>query len=59
MPAPLNVGISPDVTLTVNSVAANDFCLSAVNANLPNTEIWYYSKSGGGNPTSTKPAGCA
>ncbi|MEI6374334.1 MAG: type II secretion system protein [Actinomycetes bacterium] len=59
LPAPLQVGTSPDVTLKVNSVSSNDFCLSALNANLPNTEIWYYSKSGGGNPTSTKPAGCA
>jgi len=59
LPAPLNVGISPDVTLQVNSVSSTDFCLQATNANLPATEIWYYSKSGGGNPTSTKPAGCA
>ena len=58
LPVPLNVGVTPDVTVSVNAVSATDFCLQAVNANLPTTEIWYYSKSSGGNPTSTKPSGC-
>ena len=60
LPAAINAGTSPDVTLVVNKVTASDFCLSATNANLAGgAEVWYYSKSGGGNPTSTKPAGCA
>jgi len=59
LPTALNVGSSPNVTVKVNAVSATDFCLQAVNTNLPSTEIWYYSKSGGGNPTSTKPSGCA
>jgi type IV pilus assembly protein PilA len=60
LPATLSSGsTSVNVTLRANAVSATDFCLQAVHASLPATEIWYYSKSGGGNPTSTKPAGCA
>lgn len=57
LPASLGTTTSQGVTITVNAVSATDFCLSAVNSNLTG-ETWYYSKSGGGNPTSTKPAGC-
>lgn len=57
LPASLGTTTSQGVTVTVNAVSATDFCLSAVNSNLAG-ETWYYSKSGGGNPTSTKPAGC-
>jgi type IV pilus assembly protein PilA len=46
------------VTTTLAKVSANDYCLSAVNTKLAG-ETWYYLKSAGGVPTSTKPAaGC-
>ena len=59
LPAALGSVQSADVTLTTNAVSATDFCLKAVHAALPVTEVWYLSKSSGGNPTSTKPVGCA
>jgi len=59
LPATLGVNLTTGVTLKDNAVSSTDYCLQATHANLPATEIWYFSKSGGGNPTSTKPAGCA
>ena len=59
LPATLGNTTTTGVTLKTNAVSATDFCLQATHTNLPATEIWYMSKSGGGNPTSTKPAGCA
>ncbi|CAB4956311.1 MAG: prepilin-type N-terminal cleavage/methylation domain-containing protein [Actinobacteria bacterium] len=59
LPTALGSVQSANVTLTTNAVSATDFCLRATHASLPTTEIWYLSKSSGGNPTSTKPVGCA
>jgi type IV pilus assembly protein PilA len=43
LPAAIDPGVTTGNTLTVKSVAAADFCLSAVNTNLGATEVWYIS----------------